>query len=112
MKRPRASATARLFNRDGGGALSLIAVELHAEKARPCPAFQRQGGISLSYAGASFTDSPPSSPTGSPPAGTRPLEYQNAIAKSWDGPALDAGESRVMVEQITIAYTAMEIVDV
>ncbi|MDX3073980.1 phage tail protein [Streptomyces sp. MI02-7b] len=42
----------------------------------------------------------------------RRFEDQNAIVKAWDGPALQAGESRAVVEQISIAYTAMEIVDV
>ncbi|MFG2987658.1 phage tail protein [Streptomyces sp. NPDC048258] len=42
----------------------------------------------------------------------RRFEYQNAIAKSWDGPALQAGDSSAAVEQVTISYTAMEIVNV
>jgi phage tail-like protein len=42
----------------------------------------------------------------------RRFEYQNAIAKTWDGPALQAGDSSAAVEQVTIGYTAMEIVNV
>lgn len=42
----------------------------------------------------------------------RRFECQNAVAKSWDGPAQQAGDSGAGVEQVTIGYTAMEIVNV